>query len=180
MKVILMTTVPFVKAVTPSVFVEVDYYNHPGHHKSVYPSPAVLAEWKRLTKGENVTDFGDYVFAGYTEVHEGLLYMSSGGNLSWCRNTTKGTEVGYCGRRHGKNIRRVINDEVFNGFRDTTPVVYESGEPNWHWDETRDDACLRITGKSVNDWAAVNINHRARQLAATDADTKMSNWLITL
>lgn len=182
MKVVLNTAMQFSSIVVPSDNIDADYYAHPGHHKQVVLSPEVKTEWKRITKDEDVFDYGDYVFAGYTYLHNGVIYISSAGNMSWER-AIKGateTEVGYVGRRHGMNISRVVKEECFNALREMDVVCYESSESDWFWHETRDDACLRLSGKTVRDWTRLSSSFRARQLACTDAPAAMRSWLVGL
>ena len=177
MKVVLNTAMQFGNVVVPSDTIDADYYAHLGHYRQVALKPEVMDVYRKLIEHEDVSGSPH---AGYTYLHNGVIYISSAGNMSWER-AIKGateTEIGYVGRRHGVNIARVVQEECFNALNSFEVVSYTSSEPDWFWYETRDDACLRLTGKDVRDWTKLSSSFRARQLACTDAPAAMRSWLV--
>lgn len=179
MKVILNTAMGFDKIVLFNETIEQDYYSHEGHYRPVTLSPEALAIYGRL-----MADMPNAraPHAGYLTFYSGMLYISSTGNMSWQRSIKNHseTEIGYIGRRHGQNIARVVREECVKALQSFEVVAYESSEPEWFWFETRDDACLRLSGKTVRDWTRLSSSFRARQLSCTDAPAAMRSWLVSL
>ncbi len=114
---------------------------------------------------------------GYFIHNFGVSYASSAGNVSWIKDLRNGKlEVGYSGARHGINLHRVIPMEM---LVDAKPVVYETTEKDWLWDETRDDAIARLTGKSVKDWTDIPMSARAARLPIP-VTAAMRDYIIAL
>lgn len=114
---------------------------------------------------------------GYFIHNFGVSYASSAGNVCWIKDLRNGTlEVGYSGARHGLNLHRVIPTELLDG---AVPVVYETSEKNWKWDETRDDAIARLTGKTVGEWADIPMSARAARLP-NNVKAAMRDYIIAL
>ena len=127
---------------------------------------------------------------GYRATALAVSYASCRGNISWIKNLGGGMlEVGFQGRRHGNTLHWVCPNGLMEVLYNTTPTVYVTQEPEWHWaytspqapqPETEMETVQRITGHDFIWWSEVPVQHRAARLAEFDLDKAIKDRVIAL
>jgi len=119
---------------------------------------------------------------GYFVSTKAVSYCTSNGNTVWIKRLDpQKIEVGYYGARHGmSHMFRIVNNDLMSILEDTRPVLYETSEKGWLWNENRNDAIERITGKSLQDWKEIPVGARASRLSQMDVTKRMTDIVLSL
>lgn len=160
-----------------------DYYEHVGHamasRKSAWTEEGNVI--KTLMKDVH-DDEVERHRPGYFVSTKAVSYCTSNGNTVWIKRLDpQKIEVGYYGARHGmSHMFRIVNNDLMSILEDTRPVLYETSEKGWLWNENRNDAIERITGKSLQDWKEIPVGARASRLSQMDVTKRMTDIVLSL
>lgn len=159
-----------------------DYYEHVGHAMA-----ARTPQWEEEgTMFSLMKEIHGSTFVrhrpGYFVAGGAVSYSTSNGNTVWIKRLDpQKIEVGYCGARHGmSHMFRIVNNDLMSILEDIRPVLYETSEKGWLWNENRNDAIKRITGKSLQDWKEIPVSARASRLSQMDVTKRMTDIVLGL